>query len=174
MIRGIERIIQYTFQDKDIIWEALQAPGSGYRMSGNRHIDSKGNKRMALLGDAYARVVVLEEWFGRTTSRPMRPLRLGEFRRKSYDKNGKLRLWWWIVTATHWHDTYMCNENLAKNCDEKNICQIINLNTTHEIGKRTKADTMEAIFVDVVQDGGMESLKRVLSLLGLIPAPGEV
>ncbi|CAG8983213.1 hypothetical protein HYALB_00004041 [Hymenoscyphus albidus] len=63
MIRGIEKIIQYTFEDKNIIWEALQAPGSGYRMSGTRHIDSKGKKRMAVVGDAWARVVILEEWF---------------------------------------------------------------------------------------------------------------
>lgn len=72
MIQRIEGIIQYTFQHKDIIWEALQAPGSGYRVSGNRHIDSQGNKRMAVLGDAYARVILLEEWFCRTTGPPMR------------------------------------------------------------------------------------------------------
>lgn len=68
----------------------------------------------------------------------------------------------------------MCNENLARICEEKEIHQFNNLNpSTHKIGKRTKADKIEAKFAAVVQDGDMESLKRVLNLLGLFLATAE-
>lgn len=59
-------------------------------------------------------------------------------------------------------------------CEKTQIHQFINLNpTTRELGKRNKADTMEATFAAVVQDGGMQSMKPVLEFLGLIPAPEE-
>jgi len=51
MIQGTENAIQYTFQDKNIIWEALQALDSGYRFAGWREITTKGHKRLALVGD---------------------------------------------------------------------------------------------------------------------------
>ena len=62
MCQGAENVIGYTFNDRDIFWEALQAAGSGVTRIGGRPILA-GNKRLAMLGDAIAQVVLLEEWY---------------------------------------------------------------------------------------------------------------
>jgi hypothetical protein len=49
-IETVEKVIGYTFQDKHIIWEALQARGTGLKASGGREF-SDGNKRLAMWGD---------------------------------------------------------------------------------------------------------------------------
>ena len=62
-VHGVENILGYTFSDKSIIWEALQAPGSGVYNSGSRPISGKGNKRLALMGDAAAELVLRVYWY---------------------------------------------------------------------------------------------------------------
>jgi ribonuclease-3 len=61
-IVGVQNIIGYIFTDPSILWEALQAPGSGVLMSGNRVLSSEGNKRMALVGDAWLKMAIITEW----------------------------------------------------------------------------------------------------------------
>lgn len=52
-----ESILDYTFENKDLLWEALQAPGSNVvRLNG--HLLSQGNKGLASLGDAVATLVI--------------------------------------------------------------------------------------------------------------------
>ncbi|KAK1622687.1 hypothetical protein BDP81DRAFT_400165 [Colletotrichum phormii] len=53
------RIIDHNFNVRDLIWEALQTPGSGVRSAGDRSV-ADGNKIMALLGDSLIRTFVLE------------------------------------------------------------------------------------------------------------------
>ena len=49
-IEGVEIIIGYDFQDPLILWEALQAAGSGVTSAGTRRFPD-GNKRLAILGN---------------------------------------------------------------------------------------------------------------------------
>lgn len=61
-IGGVQRIIGYTFNDTSIVWEAMQAAGSGVRLVGNRRIPD-GNKRLAVLGDTILKLAIIEEWY---------------------------------------------------------------------------------------------------------------
>ena len=62
MIDGVQNIIAYTFRDASILWEALQAPGAVPYGTQGRNF-SNGNKRLALLGDAILKTVLLERWY---------------------------------------------------------------------------------------------------------------
>lgn len=62
-VAKVQQIIGYTFTDKSILWEALQAPGSGVIFAGTRAISNDGNKRLALKGDAWIKVLIIEEWY---------------------------------------------------------------------------------------------------------------
>ena len=68
-VTTVERIIDYTFTDPNILWEALQAPGSGVLLTGKRPISSDGHKRLALKGDAWLKLVIIEDWYGRNLPR---------------------------------------------------------------------------------------------------------
>ena len=55
-------IIGYTFADPIILWEALQAAGSGITWAGTRHFPD-GNKRLAVLGDTILQLVLVNDWY---------------------------------------------------------------------------------------------------------------
>ncbi len=61
-IREVENTIGYNFTDHLIVWEAMQAAGSGVFLVGNRRIPD-GNKRLAVLGDTILQLALLEEWY---------------------------------------------------------------------------------------------------------------
>lgn len=65
---GAEAAIMYTFLDDDILWEALQAPGSGVVLSGFRRIPN-GNKRLAIVGDAVLNLVISSQNYQRGLTR---------------------------------------------------------------------------------------------------------
>lgn len=68
-VAQLEQIINYTFTDPTGAWEALQAAGSGVRLSGNRRITNDGNKRLALKGDAWIRLIVVEYCYEQNIAR---------------------------------------------------------------------------------------------------------
>lgn len=70
MTRGVERIIGYSFTDPLILWEALQAAGSGVTSAGTRRF-ADGNKRLAVLGDTILELVLVEEWYDSADVRGM-------------------------------------------------------------------------------------------------------
>ena len=65
--QAIENIINYHFTSHEILKQALQAAGTSVSdpsVSGDR----EGNKRLALVGDALLRLVILDEWYPEGTS----------------------------------------------------------------------------------------------------------
>lgn len=62
MINGVQNVTGHTFLDASILWEALQAPGAPAYAANGRNF-SNGNKRLALIGDAVLKVVLLETWY---------------------------------------------------------------------------------------------------------------
>jgi hypothetical protein len=56
-VKACEDIIDYTFEDKEKIWEALQITGTRGQVRGN-----EGNKRVALVGDRVLNLILVEEW----------------------------------------------------------------------------------------------------------------
>lgn len=58
-VAELERIIGYTFADKMKGWEALQLPGNSFATS----FITKGNKRLAIVGDLAIDLVLSETWY---------------------------------------------------------------------------------------------------------------
>ena len=66
---GMQELINYTFVDSEILWEALHVPGAmtAYRITGRNLSD--GNKRLALLGDAIMESALLVRWYQTAASK---------------------------------------------------------------------------------------------------------
>lgn len=67
-IAAVERTFGYTFNNKAILWEALQAPGSdGVSLIPDRNvslsISREGNKRLAIVGDAEMTRLIARKWY---------------------------------------------------------------------------------------------------------------
>jgi len=61
-ILGVESTIGCKFKDSSIVWEAMQAAGSGVFLIGDRRIPD-GNKRLAVVGDTILKLALVEEWY---------------------------------------------------------------------------------------------------------------
>ena len=70
MVRGVQSIIGYGFNDRLILWEALQAAGSGVSSAGTRRFPD-GNKRLAIVGDTVLKLVLVSEWYESADTRGM-------------------------------------------------------------------------------------------------------
>ncbi len=62
MISAVETLIGYHFKDSTLLVEAFQAPGVFGALP-------DGNKRLALLGDAALKLVLISDWFQEGHSR---------------------------------------------------------------------------------------------------------
>ena len=51
-----------NFQDNDVVWEALNLPGSTVTQAGNRYF-AEGNKAIAIPGDRSIETVLSMEWY---------------------------------------------------------------------------------------------------------------
>lgn len=69
-IARVEIILGYTFNDKYIIWEALQVRGSGVTRSGSRAI-TDGSKRLAIVGDRLLALHMAEDWYASGDTKSM-------------------------------------------------------------------------------------------------------
>ena len=67
-IHTAEQIIGYQFKDHFILWEALQAAGSGVNGAGGRLIPD-GNKRLAVFGGVVLQMVVAGMWYSSGAAR---------------------------------------------------------------------------------------------------------
>jgi len=56
----VQAILGYQFSDRRILLEALGAAGSGFNLSHNQSA-KEGNERLALMGDAILKVIVLDD-----------------------------------------------------------------------------------------------------------------
>ena len=81
-IRKVQNRLGYNFKNAEYIWEALQAPGSIVPSSEVEGKKSKsqsvglqnfpdGNRRLATLGDAVLKMVLVEDWYKMEGSRRM-------------------------------------------------------------------------------------------------------
>ena len=58
-IATLESLIDYSFTNKLLAWEALQLPGNGFATL----TITNGNKRLAVVGDQVIDLILLEGWF---------------------------------------------------------------------------------------------------------------
>ena len=159
--RGVEAIIGYTFNDPLILWEALQAAGSGTCSAGTRRF-ADGNKRLAMLGDAILKLVLVKDWYDTLDIRGILPFlstmvapasdtglerasdivgRVGS--NANLDRVGRF----------HWLDDFIC----------------CNPAQAGHISLNTMATTVEAILGAVYIDGGIDRVSQVMQTLGLVP-----
>lgn len=62
-------ILGYEFNDPSLLWEALQAPGSGVLFSAGRRFTNEGNKPLAAIGDALLSLYIKDR--ARNNSQPI-------------------------------------------------------------------------------------------------------
>lgn len=55
-ITAVQNILQYIFEDQQLLWLALQAAGSGIG-------PTDGNKKLAMIGDAVMKLVILDDLY---------------------------------------------------------------------------------------------------------------
>ncbi|KAL8744173.1 MAG: hypothetical protein Q9190_003551 [Brigantiaea leucoxantha] len=134
---SLENGIGYTFNNRLLIVEALH---TGSRVS------KRGNKDLAVLGDAVLRTVLLEQWY------------------RSADRNTKF-----LPFET------VSNKNLDLVGREKGVHHYVNLLAPEEKfvyresnpTGRHLADCVEALIAAVYIDGGLNAVKNVVQNLGM-------
>ncbi|KAI1433634.1 ribonuclease III domain-containing protein [Xylaria sp. CBS 124048] len=141
-LQTAETVIKYEFENKELLWEALQAAGSDmHELSGH----SQGNKRLASLGDSLIALVV--------------------------KRDGYLKKYTTGQTATL-VGKVASNYRLATLCDTAGLTVCVNINPAQggEISPRTRADTMEAVVGAVYLDGGLSKATSAMITLGIVDA----
>jgi hypothetical protein len=140
-IQHIESIIEYTFADKHLLWESLQAPNNGIKVSGSRSI-TRGNLRLAKVGDKVLDLMIA--WKGYEDGLMMQEI---------------VELTWDLAS----------NAKLTQVCLEKEIHKYLNgKGKTENI--KFKADSIEAIIGAVAMDcqADFRVVRRLLDVLGVL------
>ncbi|KAK1658881.1 ribonuclease III domain-containing protein [Colletotrichum godetiae] len=140
------RLLAYDFNRPGLMSEALQTPGSGVLLAGDRSVID-GNKIMALLGDSLIRTFVIEMMVNQNKAT-----------RDAIDAQ--------VQRSVN-------NVRLAEIFDTFGFVTCLNLNPSQglAIGARTKADTIKAIIGAVYMDGGdqgLDAVRRVAAHLNII------
>ncbi|KAI0914732.1 ribonuclease III domain-containing protein [Ustulina deusta] len=137
-----QAVLNYEFQNEDLLWEALQAPGSSVATLNGRTL-TQGNKGLATLGDAVATLVIKLDCYAMNRS-------IGE-------------------TATVLQRA-VNNSRFAFLCDKTGLTACVNHNPSQggTVSPRTRADTLEAVIGAVYQDGGIDSARAAMQSLQVI------
>ncbi|KAI0432158.1 ribonuclease III domain-containing protein [Xylaria sp. FL1042] len=141
-ISAAQVILNYEFRNEDLLWEALQAPGSNVALLNGRFL-TQGNKGLAALGDAVATLIVKLDCYLLNRS---------------------------IGDAAATLQRTVNNSRFALLCDETGLTACVNRNPSQggSVSPRTRADTLEAIIGAVYQDGGIDSARSVMQSLQVI------
>lgn len=67
-LTAIEARLKYAFRDRSLLWEALQAAGSGVTRIGRRNVN-EGKYCLAVVGDSALDFVLAGQWFRTDGSR---------------------------------------------------------------------------------------------------------
>ncbi|CAD6593755.1 MAG: hypothetical protein ASARMPRED_007912 [Alectoria sarmentosa] len=142
-IHGVENIIDYQFTNTGMIWEALQAAGSPVYVIGNRRLVD-GNKRLAVLGDKVLDLALAEAWHEGDDAR----VRFDQIRQQ--------------VAG---------NPNLDRIGRATGLVAFV-IHSPSSLGvvsRITMSATVEAILGAVYLDSDMNTVRRVMTTLGLVP-----
>ncbi|KAJ8121871.1 hypothetical protein O1611_g9987 [Lasiodiplodia mahajangana] len=137
-IEMAQRLLNYKFENEDLLWEALQAPGSDVTTL-NERLLAQGNKNLASVGDAVITLVIRHHCYNMDRSIGYTALQISAL---------------------------VNNSRFARLCDEAGLTGCINRNPSQStVEARTRADTIEAIIGAVYQDGGIDSARSVMQSL---------
>ncbi|KAI1112494.1 ribonuclease III domain-containing protein [Nemania sp. NC0429] len=141
-ISRAQQILNHEFQNEELLWEALQTPGSNVPMLGGRAL-TQGNKRLASLGDAVATMIIKHECYVMNYS-------IGE--------------------TSDFVQRVVNNPRLISLCNEAGLTACINRNPSQRgiVSPQTLADTIEAVIGAVYLDGGINKARSTMKLLRII------
>ncbi|KAL8793143.1 MAG: hypothetical protein Q9195_004255 [Heterodermia aff. obscurata] len=144
VLHDVQLTIGYQCINTDNLWTALQADGTKVD-SENKPQPFRGNKRLAVVGDAVLKLALVEDWYPTGTPESRVADILAE-----------------VST----------NDQLNLRGKEVGLDQYVYITNTGQatVSKRTMADAMEAILGAVYLDGGIQATKTVMKALGLVPA----
>ena len=159
MTRGVETIIGYNFSDPLILWEALQAAGSGVTSAGIRRFPD-GNKRLAVLGDTILKLVLVGHWYDSAGVRGIVGMIRWYFRASDVT----------LGRASDIVSSVGSNTNLDRVGRLHGLDTYVSRNPSqgHYISPATMSATVEAILGGVYIDGGIDNASQVMQLLGLV------
>jgi len=66
-LKACQKLIGYRFTKIDLLFEALQAPGT-VALSANRRVLKRGNENLAIVGDLALATVLSVEWYKNDTN----------------------------------------------------------------------------------------------------------
>lgn len=161
-----QSILGYQFQDPSLLWEALQAPGSGVPGFAGRRYTNEGNKPLAGIGDALLSLYVKDR--ARNYEQPVGT------RNPASSSHGLVALTTARIpgVATESLKDAANNHRLAEICDANRItaCIVGSPAQGGEVFPRTKGNTIEALLGAVYKDANddMEPVKTVLFKLGIV------
>jgi hypothetical protein len=139
-VENVEIIIQYTFNDKHIIWEALQHTSTSVKQSDYRQIPV-GNMRIALIGDTVLYDIIIKRGYA----------------------SGKSRF-----EIAQDRENLLSNKKLGEICRARGIDRWVNTSPKITgIGKKSYADVIEAIIGAVELDDGRLAADGVVDVLGI-------
>ncbi|KAL1876309.1 hypothetical protein Daus18300_002938 [Diaporthe australafricana] len=143
-----QAIVAYSFVDTELLWEALQAAGSGvFACDNGRRLTTEGNKPLAAVGDS-----VLSLYY------KVRG-------RDNYHSIGQSNAS--LNGATS-------NDRLALICDTSGLTACVNGNPSQYgvVSPKTKAAMVEAvlgaIFEDTGRDGRLQAVGEAMIVMGII------
>ncbi|CAO1601421.1 hypothetical protein XANCAGTX0491_005084 [Xanthoria calcicola] len=140
-VNGVESIIGYVFDDRFLLWEALQAAGSPVVHAGGRSFRN-GNKRLAVLGDTVLQLALVEQWYA------------GEQARVAFDES---------------RQRIGSNDNLTIIGNQTGLNAFVNrAGGMTVISPTTMAATVEAVLGAVYLDGSLQAVTPVMQTLGLV------
>lgn len=153
----VENIIGYSFSDPLILWEALQAAGAS-RAAGSRHFPD-GNKRLAVLGDAILKLVLVSDWYvsadargkighSEVTSGPHHEIGRASDIVQQVGSNANLDR----VGRHHGLEDFICRSPSQSNY----------------VSPATMTATVEAILGAVYLDSGINDVNQVMQRLGMV------
>ncbi|KAI1734338.1 ribonuclease III domain-containing protein [Xylaria scruposa] len=140
-IHMAQQILNYKFQNEDLLWEALQTPAASITVLNGLKL-TQGNKGLAGVGDAVITLVIKRDFYRMDR-------RIGE--------------------TTQNLNSLTNNRRFASKCRETGLEGCINDNQHRGfVSSRTLADTLEAVIGAVYFDGGIDSAKLAMQSLRII------
>jgi len=155
-----ERIIGYTFSNRDLLWEALQVAGSGQARIGGRNT-AKGNERLAIVGDGVLSYILSKEWYP-----------TGENKGQAVCLNVLTSALMLVILAnwTEHRTSLLSNDNLGRIAKSTGLVDCLNMNPMNRIriiSDKLAATLVEAMCGAVAVDGTLDDVVEVMQSLDI-------
>ncbi|KAG8168498.1 hypothetical protein KVR01_001247 [Diaporthe batatas] len=166
-----QEILGYEFKDPSLLWEALQAPGSGVVSHAGHMYTNEGHKPLAGIEDTLLSLYIKNQ--ARIRGQTIGKYHLGfAHMRLMYAAAKHI-----TGVATNNLKAMANNHHLAEICDVNKLTRCINGNPAQQgtISPKTKSDTVKAVLGAIYKDANndMAPIKAVMLRLGITMPHGS-